>query len=58
MQSGLFPDVPFMVIENYNNDRRAKVDSIGLNTNFSFNEDWSMNADLSWSKVSRNDLRL
>ncbi len=58
IQSGLFPDVPFTVIENYNNDRRAKVDSVGLNTNFSFNEDWSVNADLSWSKVTRNDLRL
>lgn len=58
IQSGVFPDVPFMVIENYNNDRKAKVDSIGLNTGFTFNDDWSANADLSWSKVERHDLRL
>ena len=32
VQSGTFPNVPFMVIENYNNDRDADVDSIGLNT--------------------------
>jgi iron complex outermembrane recepter protein len=50
--------VPFVVIENYNNDRNAKVDSIGLNTNFQFNEDWNMNADVSWSNVDRDDLRL
>ena len=58
MQSGTFPNVPFMVIENYNNDRDAKVDSIGLNTKFDFNDNWSMEADLSWSKVERDDLRL
>ena len=46
------------VIENYNKDRNAKVDSIGLNTEFKFNDNWSMNADLSWSKVDREDLRL
>ena len=28
----MFPNVPFVVIENYNNDREAEVDSIGLNT--------------------------
>ena len=27
-------NVPFVVIENYNNDRDAKVDSIGLNTKY------------------------
>ena len=58
MQSGTFTNVPFMVIENYNNDRDANVDSIGLNTEFEFNDDWSMEADLSWSKVDRHDLRL
>jgi iron complex outermembrane recepter protein len=58
VQSGVFPNVPFTVIENYNNDRHADVDSIGLNTNFDFNDDWSMNADLSWSQVERSDLRL
>ena len=47
-----------MVIENYNNDRDATVDSIGLNTEFKFNDNWSLNADLSWSNVDRDDLRL
>ena len=47
-----------MVIENYNNDRDATVDSIGLNTKYAFNDNWGMEADLSWSKVERHDLRL
>ena len=34
------------------------VDSIGLNTEFGFNDNWSMDADLSWSKVERHDMRL
>ncbi len=34
------------------------IDSIGLNTKFDFNDNWSMDADLSWSKVERDDLRL
>jgi iron complex outermembrane receptor protein len=58
VQSGTFSNVPFVVIENYNKDREASVDSIGLNTNFAFNENWSMNADLSWSNVDRHDIRL
>ena len=58
VQSGTFTNVPFVVIENYNKDRDAAVDSIGLNTEFKFNDDWSMNADLSWSKVDRHDIRL
>ena len=58
VQSGVFPNVPFVVIENYNNDRNADVDSIGLNTLFTFDERWSMSGDLSWSKVSRDDTRL
>ena len=32
VQSGTFHNVPFTVIENYNNDRDATIDSIGLNT--------------------------
>jgi iron complex outermembrane receptor protein len=47
-----------VVIENYNNDRHAKVDSFGLNTDFNPNEQWNVNADLSYSKVKRSDLRL
>ncbi|HEV7606797.1 MAG TPA: TonB-dependent receptor plug domain-containing protein, partial [Steroidobacteraceae bacterium] len=58
VQSGTFPNVPFVVIENYNKDRKADVDSIGLNTAFTFNDSWSAAADLSWSNVDRNDLRL
>ncbi len=58
VQSGQFPDVPFTVIENYNNDRHATVDSIGLNTEFTLDDNWSMGADLSWSKVDREDVRL
>ncbi len=56
--SGTFTGVPFQVVENYNNDRRADVDSIGLNTQFDINDNWGVNADLSYSKVNRNDLRL
>ena len=58
IQSGTFANVPFVVIENYNNDRNADVDSIGWNTQFELNDDWSMNGDLSWSRVKREDLRL
>jgi iron complex outermembrane receptor protein len=57
-QSGTFVNVPFMVIENYNNDRDATVDSIGLNTKYSFSDNWSGEADVSWSSVDRHDLRL
>jgi iron complex outermembrane receptor protein len=58
VQSGTFPNVPFVVIENYNNDRDAKVDSFGLNTKIEFGENWAVENDLSWSKVERSDLRL
>jgi iron complex outermembrane receptor protein len=58
IQSGTFTDVPFVVIENYNNDRNAKVDSIGLNTTFAISDNWNLENDLSWSKVKRDDIRL
>jgi iron complex outermembrane receptor protein len=58
VQSGTFANVPFVVIENYNNDRDAKIDSIGLNTDYAINDNWSINGDLSWSKVDREDLRV
>ncbi|MEO8062272.1 MAG: TonB-dependent receptor [Pseudomonadota bacterium] len=58
VQSGTFTDVPFVVIENYNNDRNAKVDSIGLNTTFDISDNWRVDNDLSWSKVDRDDVRL
>ena len=58
IQSGTFNNVPFVVIENYNNDRDAKIKSIGLNTDFDVNDHWGLNADLSYSNVKRDDLRL
>jgi iron complex outermembrane receptor protein len=58
VQSGTFSNVPFVVVENYNKDRDASVDSIGLNTDFKLTDNWSMNADLSWSSVDRHDIRL
>jgi iron complex outermembrane receptor protein len=58
VQSGTFNNVPFVVIENYNNDRDAKITSIGLNTDFNVTEQWNLNADLSYSHVKRDDLRL
>ncbi|HKE94449.1 MAG TPA: TonB-dependent receptor, partial [Povalibacter sp.] len=56
--SGDFSNVPFVVVENYNNDRRATVDSFGLNTQFDVNDNWGLNLDLSYSHVDRDDLRL
>jgi iron complex outermembrane receptor protein len=56
--SGQFTKVPFLVVENYNNDRRAHLDSLGLNTELDPAEDWAVNTDLSWSRVKRTDLRL
>ncbi|MET0497793.1 MAG: TonB-dependent receptor [Steroidobacteraceae bacterium] len=58
VQSGTFADVPYVVIENYNNDRHAEIDSIGWNTQYDVNANWSLTADLSYSKVERNDLRV
>ncbi len=58
VQSGTFANVPFVVIENYNNDRHAKLDSLGFNTDLKLGENWTLNGDLSWSKVKREDLRL
>jgi iron complex outermembrane receptor protein len=58
VQSGTFNNVPFVVIENYNNDRDAKITSIGLNGDFNVTEQWNINADLSYSHVKRDDLRL
>jgi iron complex outermembrane receptor protein len=58
MVSGTYTNVPFLVLENYNNDTHAKLNSLGWNTEYKFNEDWSLNTDLSWSKVDRDNLRL
>lgn len=56
--SGQFTKVPFLVVENYNNDRRAHLDSLGLNLEFDPTNNWAFNTDLSWSRVHRTDLRL
>jgi iron complex outermembrane receptor protein len=56
--SGQFTKVPFLVVENYNNDRRAHLDSLGYNLEFDPTENWAFNTDLSWSRVHRTDLRL
>jgi len=58
IQTGTFNNVPFVVVENYNNDRHAKIDSFGLNGDFKLTEQWNLNADVSYSKVKRADLRL
>ena len=46
------------VIENYNNERHAKIDNFGINVAYKLNDQWSLDADLSDSKVHRTDLRL
>ena len=46
------------IVENYNNQRDAKVDSLGWNTTYKLNDQWSLDGDLSWSRVHRSDLRL
>src|SRR4029078_3979295 len=56
-ETATFSNVPFVVIENYNNDRHAKVDSFGLNTDFSPNEQWKFNADVTYSQAKAADLR-
>jgi iron complex outermembrane receptor protein len=58
IQSGTWNNVPFTVIENYNNDRDASLNSFGFNAKYAFNDEWRMETDLSWSEVDRQDLRL
>jgi iron complex outermembrane receptor protein len=55
--SGTFNGVT-TVIENYNNERHARIDNFGVNIAYQLNDDWSLLADLSDSKVHRTDLRL
>ena len=56
--SGTFTDVPFLVVENYNNDRRAHLDALGLNVEYDPAQLWSINTDWSWSRSRRSDLDL
>ena len=46
------------IVENYAKQRDAKVDSLGWNTTYNLNDQWTLDGDLSWSKVTRTDLRL
>ena len=56
--SGTYINVPFVVIENYNNETHAKVDAFGLNTDIKLTDNWTLNNDLSYSKAHREKLRL
>jgi len=55
--SGSFT-TPFVVIENYNNDRKAEINSVGWNTQYTVNDNWDLTGDLSWSSSKRTDLRV
>ena len=46
------------VVRNDLNKRDSNITSLGWNTEFMLNDDWSMNLDLSYSKVERNDIIL
>jgi iron complex outermembrane receptor protein len=54
---GVFNDVA-AVVENYTNDRKAKLDAVGLNTEYKLNDNWDLMADLAYSKVERDDVIL
>ena len=44
-----------VVVENYVNQRKDKLDAFGFNTEYKLNDQWSLMADLSDSKVDRVD---
>ncbi|WP_031237000.1 TonB-dependent receptor [Asticcacaulis sp. AC460] len=46
------------IVENYTNDRNASIDNFGANLVFKPSDKWTLEADLSSSKVERSDLRL
>ncbi len=46
------------VVRNDLNKRDSNITAIGWNTEFVANDDWSMNLDLSYSKVERKDIIL
>ncbi len=54
VQSGTFTNVK-TVVENYINQRKAKLDSIGVNATYDLSDQWSLLADLSESRVVRDD---
>ena len=43
------------VVENYINQRKAKLDSFGANAEYKLNDQWSVLGDASYSKVTRDD---
>jgi iron complex outermembrane recepter protein len=55
--SGTFTGVN-TVIENYVNNREATLDAIGINGEYKVDDNWTLGADLSYSKSSRTDLIL
>ena len=57
VQSGTFSNVK-AVIRNDFNQTRAKVYNFGWNNKFRFNEDWSAEADASYSRANRHDIGL
>jgi iron complex outermembrane receptor protein len=44
------------VVENYTNRRQATTDQIGVNINYALNDQWTLNADLSTQKLTRDDV--
>ena len=55
--SGSFTDVN-AVLENYINQREAKLDSAGLNMSYKLGDDWTFMGDASFSRVKRNDIQI
>jgi iron complex outermembrane receptor protein len=55
--SGTFTDVN-TVLENYINQREAKLDSVGLNATYKLGDDWTFMGDASFSRVKRNDTQI
>ncbi len=55
--SGEFDGVT-TIVENYNNDRHARIDNFGINAEYKPNDQWTLDTDISTSKVHRTDLRL
>ncbi len=51
---GVFNNVK-TVVENYINQRKAKLDSFGWNMTYQLDDNWSLMADVSTSKVVRDD---
>lgn len=54
---GVFEDVT-AIVENYTNDRTAKLDAVGLNVEYKLGDNWDLMADVALSKVERDDIIL